>query len=217
MQDERGVIRVTATERGTVAAHRARLHVTIESEKLALGDAALAASGELADLVGRLKDLGVADEEFSVTGAYTSTKAGLLTKETRTVYTVVVGIADTTRMGQYLRAISIHKGAVSNWVEWVFDDQTASAELAARAIRSARAKADLMAAAAGAEVVGLKAASDSWSMPEPAPRPAAQAAAMQADRSAGEEPLDIGTDFTSRREIATTVTADFWIEPLPQA
>jgi uncharacterized protein YggE len=212
MDRERGVIRVTATRRGMVVAARARLHVTVEGERLAFGDAALQASGELADLVGRLKELGIAGDEISVSGVHSSTRSGLLTKETRTVYTVVVGVADTSRMGEYLRAVSVHKGAVSNWVEWVYEEEAAAAALAAEALRDARGKADLLAAAAEAEVVGLKAASDAWSMPQDLSPAAPRAAAMQT-RGGGEQPLDIGTDFTSRREIATTVTADFWIAP----
>ncbi|MEW6581964.1 MAG: SIMPL domain-containing protein [Actinomycetota bacterium] len=209
MGGERGVIRVSVTERGTVTARRARLHVTVESDGLAFGDAALEACGEIADLVGRLTDLGAAADDIGVSRVVSGSATGLLTAETRTAYTVAAGIDDPPRLGEYLRAVSIHKGVVCSRVEWIFDEQEAAALLAAAALAGAREKARRMAAAVGAEVVGLKAACDGRSMPgdppaEPAP---------PAPGTAQNGPADAGTDFTSRREIAVTVTADFWVAP----
>jgi uncharacterized protein YggE len=211
MDEERGVIRVSATERGEVRAHAARIHVTVESERLAFGNAALDASRELADLVGRLLELGVGDDATSVRGVHSSTKSGLLSKETRTVYTVAVRIDDLGRMGEYLGAISVHKSAVSSWVEWLYDEHAASAAGAAAALRVAEAKARVMAQAVACELAGLKSASDTWSMPETAPATLLAAASAQARGAGGA--LDIGMDFTSTRDIVCTVTADFWIAP----
>lgn len=211
MSEERGVVRVSATERHEVRAHAARIHISVESERLAFGNAALEASRELADLVGRLRDLGIADGAVSVRGVHSSTRSGLLSKETRTVYTVAVRISDPGRMGEYLGAISVHKNAVSSWVEWVYDEHAASAEAAAAALRVARTKAGVMAAAAGCEVWGLKSASDTWSMPEITPT--AFLAGAPARAQGGGDPFDIGMDFTSTREVVCTVTADFWITP----
>jgi uncharacterized protein YggE len=209
MSDERGVVRVSATERREVRAHAARLHISVESERLAFGNAALEASRELADLAGRLRELGVPEDAMSVRGVHSSTKSGLLSKETRTVYTVVVRIDDLGRMGEYLGAISVHKNAVSSWVEWLYDEHAASAEAAAAALKVAQSKARTMAAAVGSDVAGLKSASDTWSMPEA--NPTAFLASAQAPARAAGGVLDIGMDFTSTREIICTVTADFWI------
>jgi uncharacterized protein YggE len=211
VEEERGVIRVSATERGEVRAHAARIHVTVESERLAFGNAALEASRELADLVRRLRELGVGEDATSVRGVHSSTKSGLLSKETRTVYTIVVRVDDLARLGEYLGAISVHKSAVSSRVEWLYDEHAASAAGAAAALRVAEAKAQVMARAVGCDLAGLKSASDTWSMPEVPPAPLLAAAPAQARGEEGA--LDIGMDFTSTREIVCTVTADFWIAP----
>jgi uncharacterized protein YggE len=210
MSEERGVVRVSATERREVRASAARLHISVESERLAFGNAALEASRELSDLAGRLRELGVPADAMSVRGVHSSTKSGLLSKETRTVYTVVVGVHDLARMGEYLGAISVHKAAVSSWVEWIYDEHAASAEAAAAALQIARDKARTMARALDCDLAGLKSASDTWSMPQTAP--AVLAPAPVQARGAGEA-IDIGMDFTSAREIFCTVTADFWIDP----
>lgn len=213
MNLENGILRVTATETTEVEAVRARLHIRVEGETFVLGNAALSRSREVAELVSRLKSLGLTDEDVQVSGVQAKVNQGVLTKGSRAVFRLALNVRDLGKIPDYLGAITSAKHAELERLEWVFDDESAHQELAAQAMKKALEKATLMAKAVDHEIAGIRAVSDSSKMPEVKDMSFGSGEWMKEERArvSRESRVDVGTEFKATREITATVTADFVI------
>jgi uncharacterized protein YggE len=212
MTIENGILRVTTTETLDVEATRAKLHVRVEGETFAFGNAALQRSREIAELVSRLKTLGVADEDVSVKGVNAKMQQGTFMKGTRVSFSLVINIKTLEMLPDVLGVITTAKHAELERLEWVFEDEAARLELAAQAMKKALGKATIMANAVSHEISGIRAVSDSSTMPD------AKGVAFGGDwvteerqRAATMKRIDVGTEFKASREISATVTVDFVI------
>ncbi len=213
MNPEHGVLRVTATETVDVEAVRAKLHVRIEGETFVLGNAALTRSREVAELVSRLKSLGLTDDDAQVSGVQAKVNQGALTKASRAVFRLAFTVRDLGKIPDFLGVITGAKHAELENLEWVFDDEAARLELAARAMKKALEKASAMAAAVQHEIAGIRAVSDSSKMPEASAMSFGSGDWMNQEiaRAPRERRVDVGTEFKASREVSATVTVDFVI------
>ena len=213
MSLEHGILRVTATETTEVEAVRAKLHVRIEGETFVLGNAALTRSREVAELVSRLKSLGLTDDDAQVSGVQAKINQGVMTKASRAVFRLAFTVRDLGKIPDLLGAITGVKHAELEWLEWVFEDEAVSLELAGRAMKKALEKATAMAAAVHHEITGIRAVSDSSKMPEAAGLSfdAGDWINQERARVSRESRVDVGTEFKAAREVSATVTVDFVI------
>jgi uncharacterized protein YggE len=215
---ENGVLRVTVTETTEVEAVRAKLHVRVEGETFVLGNAALTRSREVAELVSRLKTLGLTDEDVQVSGVQAKINQGVLTKGSRAVFRLAFTVRDLGKIPDYLGAITGVKHAELERLEWVFDDEAARLELSAQATKKALEKATVMASAVSHEIAGIRAISDSSKMPEVRDMSFGSGDWMTQElpRASRERKVDIGTEFKASGEISATVTVDFVIQKAAQ-
>ncbi len=217
MTIENGILRVTATETLDVEATRAKLHIRVDGETFAFGNAALQRSREVAELVSRLKALGVTDGDIRVKGVNAKMQQGTFMKGTRVSFNLVININALEMLPDVLGAITTAKHAELEQLEWVFEDEAARLALSAEAMKKAMAKATLMVNAVGYEIAGIRAVSDSSTMPE------TRGVAFGGDwmmeeqqRAATRKRVDVGTEFKASREISAMVTVDFVIQKAAQ-
>ncbi len=213
MTIENGILHVTATETLDVEATRAKLHVRIEGEAFILGNAALTRSREVAELVAKLKALGLTDADVQVSGVQAKVNQGVLIKGSRAVFRLALTVRDLGKIPDYLGAITGVKHAELERLEWVFDDETARLALSAQATKKALEKATVMANAVSHEIVGIRAISDSSKMPEVKDMNFGGQDFMGQElaRASRERRVDVGTEFKASREISAVVTVDFVI------
>lgn len=208
---EHGILRITTTETAEVEASRARLHVRVEGETFVFGNAALSRSREVAELVSRLKTLGLTDDDLSLKGVSAKVNQGVLVKGTRVSFSLAATIRALEILPEVLGAITTAKHAELERLEWVFDDEAARLDLVARATKKALEQATVMARAVGHEIAGIRALSDSSAMPEAKNLSfgAGDWTGQERARVSRESRVDLGTEFRATREISAYVTADF--------
>jgi hypothetical protein len=76
-----GIIRIGASEKREISASSAKLHIKLEAERIGFGNAAWQQSREVRDLVGKLKHLGLEENQISFASVRTSSPGGLLKAE----------------------------------------------------------------------------------------------------------------------------------------
>lgn len=216
MEPQPGVMRVTATEKADVLATSVKFHVVVKGEKLLFGNAALEKSQDVRALVDDLKVLGAQDKDFEIKSITSRSNSGIFGKDSRVEYHLVVKQDDLSMVGEFLGAISDRPGTVSSSLEWVFDDDSVVADLAARALVKAKIKAQKMAQAVEQKILGISACSDTWSMPEVYYDALPSAPAQQSLRAKASDMklIDVGTEFKATKPISVTVTVDFFISGL---
>ena len=207
---DNGIIRVSTSERLEIEAASARLHLRIEGETFVYGNAALQRSREVAELVARLKSFGVHDEDVSVASVQARVNQGMLGKSSRAVFSLKVTVRDLSVLPDLLGAVVSVKNAELERLEWVFEAEERLIELSGKAMANAQRKAQVMAAAIGFEIAGLRSASDSSEMPTP--QPLAFASEPNVDRMrVASARVDLGTEFRATQTLAVTVTAEFLV------
>ncbi|WP_309571009.1 SIMPL domain-containing protein [Deinococcus sp.] len=205
-----GLLRVTVQEQGGVTATGVRLHLLVEAETFVIGNAALNGAREVRELVTHLRAAGVPDTDLHIQGVRIAGAGGVLARQQKATYTLVVH-STPGRVPEVLGAVAAHRHAQLCRLEWEFEEFEASLPLAARAMQSARRKADVIAAAAGHRVVGVHSASDSWQMPSTAIdlRTDAPMSLMSHSRTA---PLDVGVEYSATQTLEVELTVDFTLD-----
>ena len=206
-----GVMRVTASEKTELLAQRARLHVQIEGETFVLGNAALTRSREVAEMVGRLREFGLQDEDIQVASVYSKTQSGLLGKSSRAVFKLRIAVSDLDKLPDYMGVLTSQKNLELERLEWLYDEDAALLELSSKAIAKAHAKAQAMAGAIGYQVTGIRSCSDSNELPQTADLYFHGAAAAPARSRAQSAPLEVGTEFKASKEVGSSVTVEFTV------
>ncbi len=208
---ENGIIRVSSCETLEIEADRARLHVRVNGETFVYGNAALQRSREVAELVARLKSAGLQDADITVASVQVRVNQGMLTKNTRASFGLVITVRDLGTLPDLLGAVSGVKHAELERLEWVFETDESLIELSGKAMTSAHRKAQVMAAAIGCVIAGLRSASDSHELPTPQPLDFAFQDNFERARMATPARVDLGTEFRATQTIAATVNAEFFV------
>ncbi len=208
-----GVLRIQQTDRMDVPAIRAKLHLDIAGSALVMGNAATERVREVREVALGLQAAGVPAAQIEVRGVEISNRAGLLAKQQKARFLVVVE-AEPALLPQVLGLLADQKQVNLQRVEWVFDDFEAGLRLAPRAMLKARQRADAIAEAAGHRVVGVLSASDSWDMPVGAVRVHADWMGQEVPRAERSRlaPLDAGVDYSSTRVLTVQLTVDFQLD-----
>jgi uncharacterized protein YggE len=205
-----GIIRITASEKRDISAKNAKLHIKLEAERIGFGNATWQQSREVRELVGKLKHLGLEENQISFASVRASSPGGLL-KASRAEFHLVISCSLET-IAAVLDALSESKNTELWQLEWLWEDFETQLELAAQAMQKAKRKAEAMATAAQCQVVGVRSASDSHTLPEAASsfhESFAKAPAMsrRADMS-------VGMEYRATTTLEVTVTAEFIVLPV---
>lgn len=207
-----GVMRVSASERGEVMASQAKLHIRVEGETFVFGNAALTRSREVAEMMGRLKELGLKEEEAQVTSVYTRTQSGFLTKGTKAIFKLLITVSNLANLPEYLGVMNSQKNVELGSLEWVYEEDEKLLELSTKAISKAHAKAQAMAGAIGYRITGIRACSDSSELPHTTQDVVFQIQeAAPARMRAQAATLDMGTEFKASKEIGASVVVEFTV------
>ena len=209
---ETGILRVTETASGEVAATEARLHMTVSGHNFVYGNAALEKCAEVKALVLALTSAAVAPEHIQVKGVRVKMESGLLTKSSSGVYQLLVQVKDTAKLGDVLGIVASAKNVTLDYLDWHFEEQESKVKLTEEALHNALLKAERMVKRVGHRLLGIKSCSDTAIPVQdsiPAPVPFSGFLERSAPRMRAS--ADIGTEFRGSKEIEVVVTVEFFI------
>lgn len=220
---DHGILRVSETAKAEIEAARAFVMMTVTSEKLAFGNAAVTASEDLKVALAKIKqiDSNVSIETESVS---TETNTGVFGKNSTATYTVKLTIGDIEKLGEILGICSEGKRLSVRSILWDYDEDEAKLQLIKQAVQKAKHKADQMMAVINYKVVGIRTCSDSYRTPTISEIVLSPAGALESSTLPGKMPMqrtrnakpsptvDIGTQFNCKKKIAATCTAEFVIQ-----
>ncbi|MFK7803214.1 MAG: SIMPL domain-containing protein [Anaerolineae bacterium] len=220
---EHGVLKVNETAEIEIEASRAFVMVQVQSEKIAFGNAALSASEDLKSALQKVQKI---DESIEIETESVSTESGsgLFGKNSSAVYTIKVTVNKLDTLGQVLGICSDGKNISVKSLKWDYDVDEPKLELTKQAMKQAKHKANEMMGVIDYEVVGLRACSDSYSMPQvseiilnPAGPSDNKPLMLKSVRSKRSSPppapsIDIGVEFKSKRKITAMCNVEFLVK-----
>lgn len=214
---EHGVLRVSESAEAEIEASRAFVTISVSSQKLVFGNAALTAAEEIKTVVDKIREI---DQSVEVDTQSVSigSGAGPFGKNSSAAYVLKLTVADLGKLGAILGACSEGKKVTVLSLRWDYEDEPVKLRLIQEAVKKSKAKADQMMAAIGYAVTGIRSCSDSYVMPNIAEiilggeglAPAAMPVAARAKGMAAPA-LNIGAQFTSKKTVTATFTAEFLV------
>lgn len=210
---QNGVLRVSETVESEIEAAQAIVVISVMSEKLVFGNAALAASEDLKTIIHKVKQVHAAVDVVTESVSL-ETHSGRFVKNSTSTYTVKLTVHDISLLGEILGICSEGKRVNVQSLQWHFEEEEEKLRLIKQAVQKAKQKADQMMDVIDYAVVGMRSCSDSYNIPlihevHMMPRPSPAASPARA-RSASPE-VDIGTQFQSKKKISATCTAEFLV------
>jgi|GEM_PF-4164125 len=203
---EPGSLQISVTKEAEVEASAVRFHVSVEGERMFLGNAAFEKSKVIRDLVQGLQTLGAAEKDISIESVSAQSSSGIF-KDSKCLYQLAIRLDDLSKVGEYFGLLAASPVKSSN-IEWIFEVEEVKTELACQALAACKAKAERMAHAVAHVVTGIEVVSDSQQFG----RAHIMAGEMAMIRSRAQA-VDIGMEFQSRETVSVEVSARFTIEP----
>ena len=159
-----GILKVIETEVGDVEAHSVKIGITVEGEDLLYGSAALEKCAEVKKAVERFKavepQIGI-----YVRSVLIRSDSGWFSKSSKGAYRLDIVLKSLGKMNEVLGIILDMPNVSMNSLEWVFDEDQAKIDLIKKAMAKAKRKAEAMTSAVGHKIVGIRACSDSYEIP----------------------------------------------------
>lgn len=206
-------ITIEAAAEGTLSANAADIFVTVRGSSFVSGDAALKQAKELSKLVDDLAARGLPATNVTIEGVYVETSSGMLTKSSSATYRLRIRCEKLDLFGDVLLTIAAQKAAELTRVDWRYgDEENRRAEWLDAAIRTARAKADRIAAGLGVRIVGVYDFKDAYSDDDattPFPFGAPQAAGIPRAKGVFQSPPPAGLSLGHVKRIAVTVRVEY--------
>jgi uncharacterized protein YggE len=214
-----GILKVSGEAKTLVAASHAFLHLRLEAEHFFFGNAALAKSHELRELVQQFLQLGITDSEINIVDVQAKLQNGALVRGSKVTYRLKVELGQLARFGEVFGAISNQRGVVLERIEWGYQLDAVRLELLKAAMQQAQQRAQAMAGAVGHVLATMRACSDSAEMPQHdvwlegnSHKSAPQAMMRQKTPT-----VELGTSLSQRLELTVTVNVEFWVTKAPTA
>lgn len=208
--DEKGILRISASEQDEIEAAGVRFNVAIEGDKFLFGNATLEKAQSVKNLLNALRVHGLADDKVTVKGVSSRTTSGFFGKDSRCVYRLSIRLDDLSKIPDYLGVLATQPTAQSD-IEWIFKTEEARTELMCRAMKAAQEKAGKMAAAIGHCLAGIKICTDG--SPPAQPEYQIQSAALFGAPQARGGSAEIGVEYRAVTMVYASVTIEFYIEP----
>jgi uncharacterized protein YggE len=212
-----GILKVAGEAKALLAAACAYLYLRLEAEHFFFGHAALEKSRELRELVQQLLQLGIKDEEINIVDIQAKLQNGVLLRGSKVVYRLKIEVVRLAGLGDALGAVTNQRGVVLERIEWGYDSDEIRLQLLQQAMQQAASRAQVMVAAVGHRLAGLRACSDSAQMPTPQQvwldhSPEYSAKQMLTRQKAA--PIELGTSLSQRLELSVSVQVEFWVTAL---
>jgi hypothetical protein len=213
---EQGILKVTEREVGEIEASAVKIGITVEGENLLYGNAALEKCAEVKRTVERLK---IVDPEVlvHVKSVLIKSESGWFSKSSKGVYCLELTLKHLDKMNELLGVILDIPNVTMNSLEWVFEEDLVKIALIKKAMAKAKLKAEAMSSAVAHHVVGIRACSDSYDIPNVnatvrSPLSNSSAGRMLRARGATSVPTaDIGTEMKGKKEIVAVASVEFII------
>ncbi|MEM9090563.1 MAG: SIMPL domain-containing protein [Cyanobacteria bacterium P01_F01_bin.53] len=215
---EHGVLRVSETVEVEIEASRAFILLSVTSDKLAFGNAAMAASEDLKAVIEKISQI---SESLEVETESVSTESSttMFGKNSAATYVIKLTVHELDKLGAILGICSTGNKIRVNSILWHYDDAEEKLALIQEAVRKAKHKAEQMMAVIGYGVVGIRSCSDSYRMPAVGEIVLSSASAeshsvplTRTRKMAASPKVDIGTQFKSKQKISATFTAEFLVQ-----
>lgn len=214
---EYGVLRVSETATGKISATKAAIFLSVKSETLVFGNAAVAASE---DLKAAIDDIIKIDGtvEVETVSVNTESSTGVFGKNATALYTVKLTVVDFAKLGAILGICSEGKKISVKSLKWEYDDEAEKLRLIKAAVTKAKHKAEQMMEVIGYRVAGIRSCSDSYKMPNLSeivvhkPVGAEQSLKRTRSRAAASPNLNIGVQFQHKQDISATCTVEFIVK-----
>ncbi len=214
---EQGILRIREQELGEVEAHSVKIGVTIEGETLLYGNAAMEKCEEVKRAVEKLKAI-EPEVGIYVKSVQVKSESGWFSKSSKGVYRLEIMLKNLGKINEILGIVMDMKNVDLELLEWVFDEDDVKMELIKKAMAKAKKKADDMMAVVGYRVVGIRACSDSYEIPNVnitlrSPISDLSKAASLGARSRKAGPtMDLGTEMKGKNEITAIASVEFIID-----
>ena len=186
-----GVLRVTITDTTLERAQRGRFHLSVHSMSSPWQTAVKQRSASVQHLVTCLAGIGLTDDHLAVESVRLASAPGALRGSDSIDFRVTVTV-DADQVTGVLAVVADQPHVEVLSLEWLYDDYEASLPVLTEAVAKARRKAEVLAEAAGAYLIGITRLTDRWSIPD-RPLPAG------------------GVDLAATRLLTVHLTVDFEI------
>jgi len=155
METKPDTIQVSASQREELQASHADLFVSVKGSSLVSGDATLKKAREVSQLVEALSQVGLPTEAIHLQSVFAESSGGTVLRSSSAVYRLRIRCQDLELFAGLLGAITDQKNTSLERVEWKYPEQTALEAALEKAIHTAGAKAQKIAAALGVELLGV--------------------------------------------------------------
>lgn len=215
---EPGILKLSEQERRDIEAHAVKIGIVVEGENFLYGNAALEKCQEVRQAVERIQAVepGIA---IHVQSVQVRSDSGWFSKSSKGVYSLEMTLEPLDRINEVLGVLMDLKNVNLHSLTWVFLDDEIKIELAAQAMAKALKKAEAMATAVGHRVIGIRACSDSYQMPQldmtvlqPLSADGALPASVSRVRLSKAPTADLGTPMNGKKEIVALVSVEFFIQ-----
>lgn len=212
---EPDLISVTAQHRTEVDAHEVELHVTVQGSSLVTGRAAFEKAKEVARLVEALARVGVARDAFQLRSVRAEVTSGLLGRSSSATYELSIRCTDLEVLPDVLGEISAAKQATLDFLEWHYaDDASQKARWLARCVADANIKAQAIAAALPARILGVHSVREVDPAAAPSAYESAPGAAGGGMLRSRSSTVALGFPLGQSRTVTTVILAAYRIGPL---
>lgn len=217
---EQGILKLTEQEIGEVEAHSVKIGLTVEGENFLYGNAAFEKCAEVKKAVDRLKAV-EPEVGIYVKSVQVKSESGWFSKSSKGVYQLEVVLKNLIKLNEILGIVMDMDNVKMNCLEWVFNDDDAKIELIKKAMAKAKKKAEAMVSVVGYKIIGIRACSDSYDIPNTnvtirAPSKDCRDIKKRAMQSqildASFADIDIGTEMKGKKEITAIVSLEFVID-----
>jgi uncharacterized protein YggE len=210
------LLHVVVDHEEEVAATHADLFVSVKGSSTITGAAALTQAREVAALVAAVKAVGVAEADIQVRSARVEVASGLITKSSSATYGLKLRLRKLEAFGDVLGAITSQRNAQVQQVEWGYlEDDARRDGWLVRCAEKASARARLLAAAMGVEVLGVHAFYEGTVPPQEGPELhsgyAGQSRSVKSYASGSMSSEELGLQVTHTRKVGVQVTVQFRI------
>jgi uncharacterized protein YggE len=212
-EDKLDLIEVSAKHEAEIEADEAEIRVTVQGSSLVVGNAVFEKAREVQKLVEALRSHGILQADLQLRDVRAEVSSGLLGKSSSATYELSVRCRDLGKLPDVLGEIGEAKQATLGAITWHYPDTAAQrATWLARCVADANAKAQAIAAAVPAKIVGVHRIVEVERDAAPYPAPPGGGGSMDMSRARGS--VALGFQLGQRRTITVRISASYRVAQL---
>lgn len=207
------LIVVSAEHQEDVSAEAVDLHLTVQGSSLVTGAAALRKAREVSRLVEALEVCGLEQDAISLEGVQAEVKSGLITRSSSTTYRLRIRCS-LDILADALGVVTSAKQAQLGHLDWIYPESAEQqAGWLAICVAKAHVKAEAIAQASGAKLVGIHRITERPLGQEEAPFVDPQLESAVLRRRAPAAPrIELGFELAQKRRDGCRISAEYLVE-----